>query len=152
MLRDILGAILGYLAIVVVIIASLFLVWQILGGSGAFSGDGPEPSMAWNLAALASGLVAAFVGGKTAAKIGRGPRAAHILLTLVLALGLFGALTAESAWERRQQQAPEGKAAGDLTFLEAGTVARSPTWYNWTIPLVGAIGVFLGGRHGAAKE
>ncbi len=145
MLRSILGAVLGYVAIVVVVIAGLFLTWQVLGAAGSFSGEGPYPSTAWIGSALVFGLLAAFVGGKVALKVGRGPLAPKILIGLILVLGTFAALTAESAYEKRVANVAAEKPVADLTFAEAGQVARNPSWYNWVIPLVGAAGACLGG-------
>ena len=38
------------------------------------------------------------------------------------------------------------KPVADLSFVEAGTVAKNPTWYVWMIPFIGAAGALLGGR------
>jgi hypothetical protein len=39
-----------------------------------------------------------------------------------------------------------GTRQSDLSFMEAGEVATSPMWYNFVIPLIGAIGVLVGSR------
>jgi len=145
MLRAISGAIVGYVALVIVVIAGLALAWAVLGGTGSFSGDGPYPSTAWNASALISGFVAAFLGGWVALKIGRSVLAVKILVALMLVLGLYGALTAESAYQKRVAKAV-AKPVAELSFIEAGTVAKNPAWYNWVIPFVGAAGAMLGGR------
>ena len=104
MLRAISGAIVGYVALVIVVIAGLALAWAVLGGTGSFSGDGPYPSTAWNASALISGFVAAFLGGWVALKIGRSVLAVKILVALMLVLGLYGALTAESAYQKYENK------------------------------------------------
>jgi len=145
MIRAILGAILGYVAIVVVVIAGLAATWAVLGGAGSFSGEGPYPSMAWSASAVLAGFIAAFLGGRVALKIGRTDLAVKILIGLMLVLGLYGAVTAESAYQKRTAEAVD-KPVGELTFMEAGAVAKNPAWYNWVIPFVGAAGAMLGGR------
>ena len=143
--RAILGAVVAYVVVVIVVIGSLALAWAVLGGSGSFTGEGPYPSTAWNAAALVSGFIAAVIAGWVALKVGRSALAVKILVGLMLVLGIFGALTAESAYEKRAQKAVD-KPVADLTFMEAGAVAKNPAWYNWVIPFVGAAGALLGGR------
>lgn len=146
MLRNILGAIAGYIVMVVIVIASIAGTWAVLGAEGSFSGDGPYPSTAWNASNVAFGFIAAFVAGWVARKIGRTGLAVKILVSLMLVLGLYGALTAESSYQKRVAKAEIDKPVGELTFMEAGVVARNPTWYLWLIPLIGAAGALLGGR------
>ena len=128
--RAIVGAILGYAAIVVVVMAGLGLAWTVLGASGSFSGDGPYPSAAWVASALVSGFVAAFIGGLVARKVGRDAVAVKILVGLMLVLGLWGAVTAEQSYAKRVERAVD-KPVGELSFMEAGMVAKNPAWYNW---------------------
>ncbi len=66
-----------------------------------------------------------------------------ILVGLVLVLGLYSALTGESEYAGRKKiDTPVAR----MDFVEAGTHAEQPTWYLWTIPIVGVAGVLLGGR------
>jgi hypothetical protein len=44
------------------------------------------------------------------------------------------------------QPVPEDWADGEVGFMEAGEVASSPTWYNFAIAIVGAVGVLVGGN------
>ena len=143
MLRNILGGIAGYVVMVVVALAGIGVAWLALGGSGAFDGEGPYPSTAWIVLNLMSGLIAAFLGGLAARKIGRSPLAVMILAGLVLVLGIILALTAESSYAKRE---PVEKPVAEMSFMEAGQHAKQPTWYNWVIPLVGAAGALAGGR------
>ena len=145
MLRSILGAIVGYVATVIVVIASLAVTWAVLGASGSFTGEGPYPSPAWNASALVAGFIAALLGGWVALKVGRAALAVKILVGMMLVLGLYGALTAENSYQKRTAQAVD-KQVADLSFMEAGAVAKNPAWYNWVIPFVGATGALLGGR------
>jgi len=153
--RSIAGAIVGYITMFFVVFACIGLTWMIVGPEGSFAADGPpDPSMPWNISNVISGFLAAFVGGAVARKIGRSLRTIKILVGIVLVLGIVLALTAESAYESRLAGAGAAadKPAAELSFFEAGKVAKNPTWYDWIIPLIGTAGVVLGGRKPSAAE
>jgi hypothetical protein len=143
MIRSSLAAIAGYVVIVVVVVAGIGLSWAILGGEGAFAGEGPQPSTSWMIANLVTGFVAAVAGGWVAHRLGASRTAVRILIGLILVLGLIGALTADSQYAKRTKI---DKPVSDMTFIEAGGHAKQPTWYNWIIPLIGAAGAWVGGQ------
>jgi hypothetical protein len=143
MIRSVLAAIAGYVAMVVVVVAGITLSWAILGGEGAFRGEGPEPSTAWMVLSVVFGFVAAVAGGWVALKIGRSSMAVKVLVGLVLVLGLYSALTAESEYAGRKKIR---RRVARMSFIDAGQHAKQPTWYLWTIPIVGVAGVLVGGR------
>ena len=143
MARSILAAVLGYIVMVIVVMAVIGIAWAILGGSVAFEGEGPNPSTAWLTFNIVSGFLAAAVGGCVALRIGKSALAVKILVGIVVLLGLYFALTAESSYADREQV---DKPVAEMTFWEAGQHAKHPTWYNWTIPLVAVAGVLVGGR------
>lgn len=143
MIRSILAAVAGYVALVVVVLAGIGLTWVVVGGSGAFAGEGPEPSAMWMVANLVFGFLAAFAGGCVARKIGRSQQAVRILIGLIILLGVITAITAEAAYAKRIKI---DKPVAEMRFMEAGQHARQPGWYNWIIPLVGVAGVWIGGR------
>lgn len=143
MLRSVLGAIVGYVAMVVVVMAGIGLAWVGLGAEGAFAGEEPHPSNLWMVSNLVGGFIAALAGGLVALKSGRSQRAVKILAGLVLGLGLVVALLAPSSEVSGKSL---NKPVAELSFMEAGEYAQQPSWYNWLIPLVGVAGVLLGGR------
>ncbi|MDX1501565.1 MAG: hypothetical protein R3325_04315 [Thermoanaerobaculia bacterium] len=143
MLRKILAAILGYVVIVVIALAGIGVAWMILGGEGAFRGEGPEPSTPWIALNVIVGFLAALVAGWTARRVGRSSLSVNLLIGIVLVLGLLLAAVAQWGPDDRP---PVGKPVAEMSFTEAGEHARQPDWYNWVIPLVGAAGVCLGGR------
>lgn len=149
MVRSILGAVAGYLVMVVAVMAGIGLVWLAVGASGAFDGEGPHPSTIWIAGNIVFGFLAALAGGCVARKVGRSITAVKILVALLLVLGAFLAITAESSYAKRE---PVDKPVADMTFMEAGRHARSPTWYLFSMPLIGAAGALIGGRGGAAKS
>ena len=95
--------------------------------------------LAYGLWALYSGRVIS-TWGQTAYR----PNVFYWIATVAfLLLGVVSALTADSQFEKRPRI---DKPVAEMSFIEAGGHAKQPAWYNWVIPLVGAVGVWLGGR------
>ncbi len=140
MLRNTLAAVGGYVVMVLVVFVGVGIAWAILGGEGAFEGEGPYPSTIWVMLNVVSGFLAALVAGFAARKMGTSSTAVTILGGLVLVLGIVFAVTADTEVE------PAPKPVAELSFFEAGSYARNPTWYPWVIPFVGLAGILLGGR------
>lgn len=147
MLRSILGAVGGYVVIVIVVLAGIGLAWMALGGEGAFAGDGPAPSTTWMLINLGTGFVAALAGGCAARAIGTSATAVYILIGLILVLGLVSAVVGAGA-----EGSAIDKPVAELTFAEAGQYAVQPGWYNWVVPIVGAAGAWLGGQRRGDRQ
>ena len=143
MVRNILGAVAGYIVLVVVVMLGVGASWLVLGSSGAFDGEGPAPSTTWVASNIVFGFVAALAGGCVARKIGRSMTAVKILVALLLLLGGYVAVTAESSYAKRE---PVDRPVAEMSFFEAGRHAKAPAWYNYLIPVVGAIGAAIGGR------
>ena len=143
MLRNVLGAVLGYAVMVVVVMIGIWVAWAILGGEGAFQGEGPHPSVTWLVLNIVFGFIAAVVGGFVARKVGRSVTAVKVLVGLLLLMGAIFAITADSSYEKREKV---DTPVAEMTFGEAGRHAKSPFWYNFTIPLVGVAGALVGGR------
>lgn len=135
----------GYGLMVAVTMAGMGAVWAILGGELSFRTGSTEASLPWSVAGCILGLVASVAGGFVAAALGRRrtPVTERLLATLVLGLGLVLAVAQLGA---EPEALPAETAPADLTFFEAGEIARSPTWYNFVIPWIGVGGVLLGGR------
>lgn len=144
-LRRVLGVIAGYVAMVVVVFAVVGVAWLVLGASGAFQGEGPYPSVPWLLFSVVGGFLGAVLGGRVAQKVGSGMKAVSLLVSVVVALGVFLALNAEESYAKRERI---DKPVAEMSFMEAGQHAKQPAWYNWLIPFVGAAGVWLGGSRG----
>lgn len=142
MARMILGVVAGYLIMVVVAIGGIGVAWILIGAEGAFQEGSVVASTTWSLVNLVFGFVAALIGGVAAVAIGKHANTARALAGLVLVLGLILAI---AALGEQPEPLPEGKTVAELTFTEAGDVAMSPNWYNFVIPLVGVIGVTIGG-------
>ena len=141
MLRTVLGVLAGYLAMSVISLLGLAILRVVF----AFREGTTVASGLWAGANCVIGLVAAIMGGLAAAAIGRHPRRlpVKVLAGVVLLLGLILAVFQLGG---EPFPLPEGKTVAELTFMEAGAVAVSPTWYNFAIPLIGSLGVMIGGH------
>ena len=138
MLRNILAAVVGYIAMAAVLFVLFSLLWLALGPSHAFQPGSWEVSGSWALGSLVLGLVGAYIGGRVCAGVARDARAATILIAVVLVLGVVTALM------------PVDMSAGprpdDVSMMEATAGARQPAWFTWLNPLIGVAGVWFGSR------
>ncbi len=147
MLRTIFAVIVGYLVMIVFALLGIGIAWLLLGATGAFREGTTTASTTWSLFNCVFGFIGAMLGGLAAARIGKHDTnlPVKILAGFALVFGLFLAVMTETM-SGEPTPLPEGKTVAELSFTEAGSVAKSPAWYNFTIPFIGAIGVLVGGR------
>lgn len=145
MFRSILAAISGYIVMFLIVMLGFAACWLGLGSEFAFEENTTTASLGLTLCSLVSGLFAAIVGGRVAAMIGGryGKRAVNVLAGMILVLGALSAI-GQSFVE--PTPLPAGVSVSDLEFVDAGTYAVSPPWYHYAIPVVGIVGVLIGGR------
>ncbi len=93
----------------------------------------------WIAVTFVLGLIAAVLGGFVCARIAPRPRPLYALIGLVVVLGLIGAVGTMFAED-------PGPRSGDLDNLEAMMSAVTPLWVAFVNPVIGVIGVLLGGR------
>ncbi len=138
MLRNILAAVVGYIAMAAVLFVLFSLLWLTLGPSRAFQAGSWEVSGGWALGSVVLGLIGAYIGGRVCAGVAHDARAATILIAVVLVLGVVTALM------------PVDMSAGprpdDVSMMEATAGARHQEWFLWLNPLIGVAGVWLGSR------
>ena len=138
MLRNILAAIAGYIAMAAVLFAIFSLLWLTVGPSRAFQPGSWEVSGGWALGSLVLGLVAAYIGGRVCARMAHDARATTILIAMVIVLGVVRALT--------PVEIPAELRPDDVSMMEATAGALHPAWFDWLNPLIGAVGVWFGSR------
>ena len=138
MLRNILAAIVGYIAIVAVLFALSSLLWLTLGASRAFQPGTWEVAGGWVLGSIVIGFAAAYVGGRVCARMAHDARGATVLIAIVIVLGVVSALM--------PVEVAVGPRPDDVSMFEATVGARQPAWLNWLNPLIGVAGVWLGSR------
>lgn len=149
--RNILAVFLGYLAMALFVMATLSLVYAAMGASFAFRAGTLEVSLGWLTASILFSTASALLGGWVAARVSPHPTGmpVKVLAAVVFALGLALAMMQVAAPEPPAEKVTEMIAkieSGELANFEAGGVARQPTWYTFLLPVIGAVGVLMGGR------
>ncbi len=142
MLRNILAAIVGYIAMAAVLFVLFSILWLMLGPSHGFHPGSWEVSGGWALGSLVLGFAAAYIAGQVCARVGHDARAATILIAIVIVLGVVRTLL--------PVEMPVGPRPDDLSMMEATEGARHPAWFDWLNPLIGATGVWFGSRKSRA--
>lgn len=138
MLRNILAAIVGYIAIVAVLFALSSLLWLVLGASGAFQPGTWEVASGWILGSIVIGFVGAYIGGRVCARMAHDAKGALILIGILVVLGVVSILI--------PVEVATGPRPDDVGMLEATMSARQPTWLTWLNPVIGVVGIWLGSR------
>jgi hypothetical protein len=144
MWRAIVSVIAGYVALSVWVAGTLAIAWAILGPSFAFQEGTTMTTTGWSVLAIALGIPGAMLGGFTTALIARTRTPILVLAGIVLVLGLAQGIGTEIARGGGPAAAPS-KPVEELSFWEAPRYAMPPTWYGFTIPLVGCAGALAGG-------
>ena len=165
MFRGILGVIAGYIVMVVIVVfgsAGLLLGFgeSFASQDGAIEGT-VEATAAWYAVEMPLALVAAILGGFTTALVAPSPRRRPVMalagLVLVLGFGMavYGVVAEKPAGTGEgpsgpvaaaDQGADEAKPTGLARyFQDSAEKAAPPTWYNFTIPVLGVVGVLIGG-------
>lgn len=138
--RTALGAIVGYVVMLIFIIATFTVVAPLLGMERLFEPGTWDASSFWLTISISLSVVGAILGGMVATRVGRSPRAATWLAVLVFVLGTAMAVSGVNETTRGGPRAPEA------TIADAGAHTRQPTWLMYLNPLLGAAGVLVGGR------
>lgn len=137
----VLGAVAGYLAMAIFIMATFYAAFPILGMDRLFAPGTYEASMGWIVLSFVLGLSGAVLGGWVAASVGGKSYAVHVMAGLVLLFGIMSAVASRSLAEPRG-----GTRGADATMTDAMNFARQPLWITLVNPLLGVAGVLVGGR------
>ncbi len=138
MLRNILAAIVGYIAIVAVLFALSSVVWLALGPSRAFQPGTWEVAGSWVFFSIVMGFAGAYIGGRVCARVAHDAKGAMILIGMMIVLGVVSALM--------PVEVATGPRPDDVSMLEATMSASQPAWLTWLNPVIGVVGVWLGSR------
>jgi hypothetical protein len=144
LLRGIVGVIVGYFVSAIWVMLALTVAWKVLGASFAYKEGTLEVATGWSVMALVLGFVGAVLAGFVTAVIAPSPTGVpvKVLAGIVLALGL--ALAVAHLFDDDETAEPS-KAPEEMTAFEAASESVAPIWYDFTIPVVGCLGVLIGG-------
>ncbi|MBE0550960.1 MAG: hypothetical protein IH619_01090 [Ignavibacterium sp.] len=142
MVRNILGVVLGYVAMFAFVFITFTGLYFLLGADGAFQPDTYEVSLVWIVISLILGLAAAVLGGYLCVLISKNQKATMVLAGLVLVLGIAMAIpvlgdSSNEVQEMRNDNTPN---------MEAMQKAKQPPLVALLNPIIGALGVFAGSR------
>ena len=140
--RAIGGVIVGYLVMFVIVFSTFSVAFLAMGTDGAFQPGSYEVSMLWIVISIILGIAAAVAGGYVCALIARGAAPVKWLAGLVVILGILSAIPALMPPD---PSLPTARDAA-LGNMEAMMNARTPAWIALLNPVIGAIGVMMGGR------
>ena len=134
--RNILAAIVGYVAMAALLFVLFSLLWVTVGPSRAFEPGSWEVPVGWAVTQLLLGLVGAYIGGQVCAWVAHDAKGARILIGLVIVMGVVNALI--------PPEIAAGPRPDDVSMMEATAGALQPAWFLWLNPVVGVVGVWLG--------
>jgi hypothetical protein len=140
MLRNILAAVAAYIVLAIGLMILMAGAWAVLGVNGAFQPGSYEVSTSWIFASIVLSLVAAVAGGFICKAMGRTDSSVNILIGIILVVGVI------SAWFQMGVEPPDSTRPDVVPMLEAMTKGIQPAWLSWLNPILGAVGVWFGGR------
>jgi len=141
MLRSALAVILGYVVMVVIVFSTLTGSYLGLGVTKVFHPGTYEVTSMWLAIMFVFSLAAAVVGGMVCASVAKGKGAVTALMVLVLILGILSAIPAITA-----SNGTPAIRTGDVPNLEAMMNGREPAWFALLLPVIGVVGVMIGGK------
>jgi len=147
MVRNILGVVVGYLAIFAFVFLSFTGLYFILGANGAFESETYEVSLVWIIISFILSFVAAVLGGFLCKLISKNHKAALSLALLVFILGIVFAIPSLSAGDDVVEMRKQ-----DVSNFEAMQNAKQPPIVSILNPIIGALGVVLGSKLKKSEE
>ncbi|HXV12706.1 MAG TPA: hypothetical protein VEC56_00740 [Candidatus Krumholzibacteria bacterium] len=138
--RNIVAVVVGYVVMFVVVMATFTGVFLAMGADRAFQPGSYQVTGLWIFVSTILSFAAAILGGFVAGRIGKGPRAAHLLAIVVVVLGVILAIPTLDAPE------PGEPRTGEVGNTDAMMKAQQPPVISFLNPVIGAVGALLGSR------
>lgn len=144
MLRAILGVVVGYIVSVILIIGGFTALQLGLGNDRVYQPASWHPTMLFNISSLVLGLIGAAIGGMVCGVISRSMTTVKVFAGLILIFGVIAAVFTMG-------QPEPGPRPADAGPMDSAKNARTPTWVAFANPVVGAVGIMIGGGMTARK-
>jgi uncharacterized membrane protein YfcA len=128
------------MAIILAVFLLLTGAYLLFGTERAFEPGSYRPSLAWCLTMAVLGLPPALLGGWLCARVAASAKAVIALAILVVVLGLLMAVPTLSS---PQNTSPR---PANVPNMEAMMKAQTPPWIAFLNPVIGVVGVMVGGR------
>ena len=142
MARSIIAVIVSYILMFVLVFIGFTCLYMLMGADWSFKPGSFHASNRWIAASFALNLVVAIIAGLACAVIAKGGKAPLVLAAVVFGLGLLLAIPSMIAHEANANLVR----AGNVSQVDAMQKASEPVWVPFTFPIVGAIGVLVGGK------
>ena len=140
MVRFVTAIVLGYVVMLVVVMALFSTAYPLLGVDRLFQPGTYEAAGGWIALSFLIGLLAAMTGGTVCARIAPASAAPVWLAGVVLVLGAVMAIPVIT----NDDPARGGVRPAGITMSDAMAHASQPIWVALLNPFVGAIGVLAG--------
>jgi hypothetical protein len=140
--RSIVAVIVGYIASFVLMLGVFIGAYIIVGTDWAFRTGSYMASNRWIALTMAANFVVSIIGGLICAVIAKGGRAPIGLAVVVLVLGMLLAIPSVMKHNANMGMVRHG----NVSQAEAMKNAYWPVWVPFAFPIVGAVGVLIGGR------
>ena len=141
MLKSVLAVIVGYIVMFILQVAAFMTIYTLMGADWSFKPGSFQASTRWTVMQFAVLFVTALIAGLICAAIAKGGKAPLALAAVVLVLGLGAALLRTSLHPDTHEVR-----IGNVSQKDARDKARHPTWVVFLGPVIGAVGVLIGGK------
>ena len=141
MARSIVAVIVSYISMFVLVSLALTAEYMLFGVNHAFKPGSFVASNRWIAIGFAINFVVAIIGGFICAAIAKGGKAPLALAIVVFVLGLLFAIPALMV-----PHTGAVRPSADIPMFEAMQKAEEPRWVPFTFPIVGVVGVLIGGK------
>ena len=138
--RKIAGIVVGYLVMFVAVFATFSAAFLAMGADRAFKPGTYDVTGLWLVVSTVLSLAAAVLGGWVAVALGRHAQVSRMLAVVVVVLGVVLAIPSLNA---PRTDEPRTEAVGNT---DAMMKARQPNAVSLLTPVIGAVGVLVGGR------
>ena len=141
MLRSVLAVIVALILFVILQVASFMTMYGLMGTDWSFKPASYHASTRWTAMQFVIIIVTSIIAGLICAAIAKGGKAPLALAAVVLVLGLGAALLRTSMHPDTQEVR-----IGYVSQKDARDKAIHPTWVVFLGPVIGAVGVVIGGK------
>ncbi len=142
MARSIIAVIVSYITMFVLNFLGFVSLYMLIGQENAFKPRSYLASNRWIAISFAIIFVTAIIGGLICAAIAKGGKAPLALAIVVLVLGFLLAIPSVIKHKNNANLVR----VGNVSSAEAARLAYWPVWTPFAFPIVGAIGVLIGGK------
>ncbi len=139
MLRSILAVIATYIVMTILVIGLFMGLWFGFGPNRLLKPGSFEGNLLITIAAPSITVFCGLFGGWMCARISRGTKPVLVLACIVLGLGML------MAYFTLQKPFPTGPRDPNMSVAELMDKGREPTWVALSNPILGAMGVLVGG-------